>query len=382
MDYSLVLLTAGRSERFAGGVNKVFYMLGKKRVIDYSLELFTTDKDCKEVIIVYNNDNEENINLLKKEYQGSNLKFVIGGDSRSASVLNGLKACDEKYVLIHDGARPVITMNIIENVKKELEKYDAVAPAVKCTDTIKSLDNEKIKTLDRSKLYQMQTPQGVKRDLLIESLTKSIDESFYDDLQAIEKVNGKVCIVQGDKKNIKLTTKEDLQLIKYYLNLNKPVFRIGSSSDIHAFCDNKDLFLGCVKIDYDKGLLAHSDGDCLVHAIVEAIIGALGLGDIGKHFPDKDPKYKNINSSYFLEKVRDLLNNEGYSIVNIDSLVLIEEPMLGRYIDEMKERIAYYLQIDKTQINIKATRGEKLGFVGKKKGVEARASVLIEKDPE
>ena len=218
--------------------------------------------------------------------------------------------------------------------------------------------------------------------LLIESLTKSIDESFYDDLQAIEKVNGKVCIVQGDKKNIKLTTKEDLQLIKYYLNLNKPVFRIGSSSDIHAFCDNKDLFLGCVKIDYDKGLLAHSDGDCLVHAIVEAIIGALGLGDIGKHFPDKDPKYKNINSSYFLEKVRDLLNNEGYSIVNIDSLVLIEEPMLGRYIDEMKERIAYYLQIDKTQINIKATRGEKLGFVGKKKGVEARASVLIEKDPE
>ncbi len=375
MNYSLILLAAGKSERFNSNINKVFYKINNKMLIEYSLDVFLSDDECKEIIIVYNSEDVEKIAYLKNKYQTNIIIYVEGGPYRSKSVENGLKKALNEYVLIHDGARPLVSMEVINNVKEKLGEYDAVSTSCKCTDTIKEENNKSYQTLDRSKLYQIQTPQGVKRSLLLKALESC--ESYYDDLQAIEKINGKCLLVSGDKKNIKVTTKDDIELVSYYLNSQKPQFKIGFSSDIHAFCDNKELVLGCTHIDYERGLLAHSDGDCLVHAICEAIIGALGLGDLGKHFPDKDPKYKDISSNYFLKEVKKLLDDHNYEIVNIDSLVMLEKPMLAKYINQMKENIAFYLQISPSIINIKATRGEGLGFIGKGEGIEARASVLI-----
>ena len=157
------------------------------------------------------------------------------------------------------------------------------------------------------------------------------------------------------------------------------MFRIGQARDIHQLAEGRKLILGGVLIPFEKGLVGHSDADCLIHAIVNAIIGALGLGDIGKFFPDKDPKYKDISSTYFLTEIKNILNDKGYCINNIDCTVIIEKPILRPYIDTMCETIAKYLEIEKTLVNVKATRGEKLGFVGEGLGVEAECVVLLKK---
>lgn len=157
------------------------------------------------------------------------------------------------------------------------------------------------------------------------------------------------------------------------------MYRIGNASDIHKLVPDRKLFLGTIEIPFDKGLLGHSDGDCLVHAIVNALIGAMGLGDIGKFFPDNDPKYKDISSSYFLKEVKLLLQKNHYEIVNIDSIVMLEKPILRPYIDAMRESISGLLEIKPEQVNIKATRGEGLGFIGEGLGIEARTVVLIKK---
>lgn len=157
------------------------------------------------------------------------------------------------------------------------------------------------------------------------------------------------------------------------------MYQIGQSRDIHKLVEGRKLMIGLQEIPFTKGELAHSDGDVLVHAITEAIIGALGLGDLGKHFSDKDDKYKDISSEYFLKEVKKMLEKEQYEICNIDSTVLIEEPMIGKYIDAMKKSMSKVLNISPTQINIKATRGEELGYIGRKEGIEAMAIVLIKK---
>ena len=157
------------------------------------------------------------------------------------------------------------------------------------------------------------------------------------------------------------------------------MFRIGQSIDIHQLVEGRDLYIGGVKIDHDKGLLGHSDADVLLHAIIESIIGALGLGDIGKHFPDTDPQYKGISSMVLLEHCYQLMNQEGYEIYNLDSIIMCEAPKMAPHIQKMRENVASKLHCDVSQINIKATRGEKLGFVGRQEGMVAQAVVLLRK---
>lgn len=158
------------------------------------------------------------------------------------------------------------------------------------------------------------------------------------------------------------------------------MYRIGNARDIHKLVEGRKLVLGTINIPFEKGLLGHSDGDCLTHAIVNAIIGAMALGDIGKFFPDTDPKYKDIDSSYFLDEIKKVLAKEKYEIVNIDATVLVEKPILRLFIDDMRLGIANHLGIDINQVNVKATRGEELGFIGKGEGIEADAIVLLKKN--
>lgn len=382
MKYDAIILLAGKGERFASEINKVYYRIYNKPVFKYSLEVFLNDDDCKKVILVYNKDDKE---LLENYLTEFNAKIILcqGGNERYLSVKEGLKKVTEENVLIHDGARPVIDINLIQSIKKELTFSKAVAPGLPITDTVKNyIEGEKVETIDRSHLYYMQTPQGVKTQILKDAFVEiKEDDNITDDLMAIEKYE-KVLpkIIKGEKKNIKLTTIEDVLLIQLYLKeRTKEMLRIGESRDIHKLIPGRKLIIGTIEIPHDKGFEAHSDGDILLHAITEAIIGALGLGDLGTHFPDNDMKYKNISSSFFLQKAKEMMDKEGYEVENIDSTVIIERPHLLKYIPQMRKNIASILNIKEQKVNIKATRGETLGYIGKEDGAEAMAIVLLKK---
>ncbi len=382
MKYDAIILLAGKGERFASEINKVYYRIYNKPVFKYSLEVFLNDDDCKKVILVYNKDDKE---FLESYLTESNVKIILcqGGNERYLSVKEGLKYVTEENVLVHDGARPVIDINLIQSIKNELAFSKAVAPGLPITDTVKNyMEGEKVETIDRSHLYCMQTPQGAKTQVLKNALTKiKKDDNITDDLMAIEKYERILPkIIKGDKKNIKLTTLEDVSLIQLYLKeRTKEMLRIGESRDIHKLIPGRKLIIGTIEIPHDKGFEAHSDGDILLHAITEAIIGALGLGDLGTHFPDNDMKYKNISSSFFLQKAKEMMDKEGYEVENIDSTVIIERPHLLKYIPQMRKNIASILNIIEQKVNIKATRGETLGYIGKEEGAEAMAIVLLKK---
>ena len=321
--------------------------------------------------------------IIKSEITSSKVVYALGGEERYLSVANGLEYITSDYVLVHDGARPVIDNDLVHNILDELENFPVVSLGIKSSNTLKEVKNGNvIRTIPREDVYEMQTPQGAQTNILKSALAKVKKNDYItDDLMAIEKYTNIVPkIIEGKRSNIKLTTKEDVELIEYYLSKGKSkMMRIGQSKDIHRLISNRKLIIGQVDIPFEKGIEAHSDGDVLLHAITEAIIGALGLGDMGTFFPDTSDDYLNISSSYFLNKAKEMLKEKGYRICNIDSTVILEKPHLHPFIEKMKENISKILEVDKDIINIKATRGEKLGYVGTGEGVEALATVLITK---
>lgn len=381
MSFDVILLIAGSGERCGLGYNKVLYKINGQPLFLYSLKKFLEFDECNKVILVLQEDEKDEIfQYIEKEYL-EKVDFAYGGNIRQQSVLNGLEKVKEKYVLVHDGARPCLTKEDIKKVFDSLdegfENVALVTPVRECTRIQKDSLSE---VVEREKLFSMKTPQGSKSELLKEALIKANEEKivFYDDISAIEKyfsINPHFVI--GKDTNIKVTTQEDLELVKGLLE-KKVEYKIGHSKDTHRLAPGLKMIIGGVDIPFELGIEAHSDGDVLYHAVTEAVIGALGKGDIGRHFSDKDPKFKGISSGYFLEEVRKMLGNE-YEIVNIDSTIFIEKPMMAPYIETMKRNIANLLKIDVERVNVKATRGEKVGPIGKMEAVSSEAIVLIKK---
>ena len=368
MTYQVILLLGGSSHRFNDKQNKVLYEINNKPIYRYSLDIFLNDDRCERVVIVLN---ELIKDIIKSEITSSKVVYALGGEERYLSVANSLEYITSDYVLVHDGARPVIDNDLVHNILDELENFPVVSLGIKSSNTLKEVKNGNvIRTIPREDVYEMQTPQGAQTNILKSALAKVKKNDYItDDLMAIEKYTNIVPkIIEGKRSNIKLTTKEDVEMM-----------RIGQSKDIHRLISNRKLIIGQVDIPFEKGIEAHSDGDVLLHAITEAIIGALGLGDMGTFFPDTSDDYLNISSSYFLNKAKEMLKEKGYTICNIDSTVILEKPHLHPFIEKMKENISKILEVDKDIINIKATRGEKLGYVGTGEGVEALATVLITK---
>lgn len=381
MSFDVILLLAGSGERCGLGYNKVLYKINNQPLFLYSLKKFLDFDECKKVVLVIQeNEKDEIFKYIDEKYLGK-IDFVFGGNIRQQSVLNGLEKVNEKYVLVHDGARPCITREDIEKVFFSLsEGYENVAlvtPVKECTRQKNDCFSEVIK---RENLFSMKTPQGLNSKLLKEALIKGKNDNvlFYDDVSALEKYCSVApYFVIGKDTNIKLTTKEDLEMIEGLLS-QKVEYKIGHSHDTHRLSPGLKMIIGGVDIPFELGIEAHSDGDVLYHAITEAIIGALGKGDIGRHFSDKDPKYKGISSSYFLEEARKMLDG-GYEIVNIDSTIFIEKPMMAPHVDKMRANIANLLKIDVDKVNVKATRGEKVGPIGRMEAVSSEAVVLIKK---
>lgn len=300
-------------------------------------------------------------------------------------------------MLVHDGARPLVPRTVIDAVIDGCAARGAAIPAVSVKDTIKQIhlsDNGAVVsfTPERSLLRAVQTPQGFDAALLMRAYDACApDTAVTDDASLVEALGAPVYIVDGDEMNIKITTPSDLGRAEQLLNrssaddpgINDPVAaaarvpRTGMGYDVHAFAENRKLILGGVNIPHDRGLLGHSDADVLIHAVMDALLGAAALGDIGKHFPDTDLRYKGISSLLLLGHVSELLSSHGWTIVNIDVTVIAQRPKIAPHIPQMKKIMAEVLKISESQINIKGTTTERLGFTGREEGIASQAVASI-----
>ncbi|MDD2216779.1 MAG: 2-C-methyl-D-erythritol 4-phosphate cytidylyltransferase [Eubacteriales bacterium] len=375
---AVIIAAAGSGKRMGSGISKQFRLLGNEMVLEKTLKTFCNHPLVDDLYLVVK---KEDVLYCQKVFLKEKNLFkiraiVAGGNERQDSVLNALdlisRQCKPDYVLVHDGARPFISAQGITRLIEKTVEYNAAVLGVPVKDTIKRGNGLYLEeTLKRETLFSVQTPQGFDFKLLYDSYKKAKEDCFYgtDDSSLVERTGKKVYLVMGEYDNIKITTKEDLAMLKEW--------RCGTGYDVHAFVKGRKLILGGVLIPYNMGLLGHSDGDVLTHAVMDALLGAGGLGDIGMHFPDSEVCYKDISSLNLLINVKEIIKKAGWSVGNIDITVIAEKPKIAPYRDDMKVNLAKILEVNETQINIKGTTTEKLGFCGREEGMAANAIAMI-----
>ena len=379
-----IIVAAGSSTRMKGA-DKQFISLEGKSVISRTIEAFENCKDVSNIVVVTKKDSILKVQQEVEKYHFKKITDIVeGGNSRDESVKNGVNCCpDSDILLIHDGARPLISEDIISAVVSSTEIYGAAACGVPVKNTIKIIEENGfiISTPDRSTLLEIQTPQGFKADIYKKALEmeKPNGVNITDDCMLVELLGEKVFTVMGSYENIKITTSEDVLFAESILKKRKgKVVRIGHGYDVHKFAENRKLILGGVEIPYEKGLLGHSDADVLLHAISDAILGAAALKDIGYHFPDTASEFEGIDSRMLLRKVVSLINEKGYKIGNIDATIIAQKPKMAPHIEKMIENVAKDCSVEINRINIKATTEEGLGFTGELLGISAHAVCMIE----
>lgn len=388
---AVIIAAAGSGKRMGSGINKQYLHIGDMTVLARTVKAFEDNQYIDDILVVLRESELDYFRqeILDKHHFLKVKKLIVGGRERQDSVSNALKQLgqDMDYVLIHDGARPLIKQETINALIEAVDLYGAAVVGVPVKDTIKIVEgNCLIGTPDRSTLFSIQTPQGFKKDMILNAFDKAHEENFYatDEASLLERIGQKVYIVKGDYSNIKITTFEDMAMAEAILNINQDrglggnTMRVGTGYDVHAFAEDRKLILGGVEIPFEKGLMGHSDADVLLHAIMDALLGACALADIGKYFPDTDENYRGISSLVLLEKVGDLIGSEGYEICNIDATVIAERPRIAPYIHQMIKHIAEVLKIQEDKVNIKGTTTEGLGFIGREEGIAAQAIVAVE----
>ena len=363
-----IITAAGKGSRMGASLPKQFLKIGNKTILEKAILPFEEAECIDHILVVSGAEFVEVCQDICKEMTKVR-KVIAGGKERQDSVNNALELVEEGYVLIHDGARPYITEKVILNVLEDVSKVGAAVAAVPVKDTIRQQCEDGGKTLKRSELYSVQTPQGFEVSLIKEAFAKAYEDGFYgtDDAGLVDRMGKTVAISEGDYANIKITTKEDM-----------PVeVRIGTGFDVHRLVEGRKCIICGVDIPFERGLLGHSDADVALHALMDAMLGAAALGDIGKHFPDTDPKYKGISSIKLLEYVNQFIAAEGYSLGNADVTIMAQKPKMLPHIQEMRENIAKALNVPVSAINVKATTTEKLGFVGREEGIAAEAVCIL-----
>lgn len=374
MNVYAVILCGGSGTRMGAAGNKTLLKTGGEPAIVRGMRAFAGIVDG--TVLVTRAGEEAVFADTLAAYGMKASAIVPGGADRQASALRGLRALPENadIALIHDGARPFVTEDIIRRVIESVMQYGSGVAAVPCRDTIKRTDGNGnvLETLDRSVLWQMQTPQGFYvKDLL--AAHAAAKDRYTDDAALMEAAGGApVRLVPGSPDNIKLTSPEDLRMANGMLTP-----RIGTGFDAHRLVEGRELWLGGVKIPYEKGLLGHSDADAPLHALADALLGAAAMGDIGKLFPDSDPKYKGISSVLLLEEVRKRLNGAGFAMGNVDLTIVCQAPKLAPFIPAMRERIAKALEISVEQVSVKATTTERMGYEGSGEGISAQAVAMV-----
>lgn len=378
-----IIVAAGNSTRMSALGNKQFLSLLGVPVLARTIMSFNDSTQVDDIIIVTKGNLIGEVNALCAKYSLDKVSRIIrGGDSRQESVKRGLDAIkNECFVAVHDGARPLILSSKIDEAITFAKENGSAALGVPLSDTAKVVDEEDniLSTPDRATLRLIQTPQIFPLSLLKEAYEKAENDGFTgtDDCSLVENLGVKPKYIFGDYNNIKITTPEDITKAEAILNGGKITMRTGFGYDVHALKDGRDLILGGVKIPHEKGLDGHSDADVLIHALMDALLGAAALGDIGKLFPDNDNSFKGIDSRILLRKVKDTLNINGFKIGNVDVTVAAQAPKLAPFIEEMRINLSEDLGVDKSFVSVKATTTEHLGFEGRKEGISAYAICTI-----
>ena len=358
MDVTLIILSAGNSTRFNYTTKKQWLRIKNKPLWLFVADRFNAIFNFKKTIITAN---PKEIRLYEKL---SDYVIIPGDKERQLSLKNALKEVDTEYVLISDVARPCIDKEILQKLLNT--KADCTVPYLKPVDTV-VYEN---KTIDREKVKLIQTPQLSKTSILKKALESN--KIFTDERAAIEAIGGDIKYIEGS---------EELKKITYFKDLNLPClkppskdFFVGNGYDTHRFEENKKMILGGVEIDVEYGFKAHSDGDVVIHSLIDALLGAAGYGDIGEFFPDTDEKYKNANSVELLKEVINILTSTGFEIVNTDISIIAEKPKLKNYKTKIQRNLSKILN---APVNVKATTNEKMGFIGRGEGIAVISTATL-----
>ena len=365
MNNYFVILAAGKSKRFGNKIAKQFSTYNNKEIIDHSIDKSLNSNLFKKIIVVSNN-----LNQLKKKKYPKSVRIIRGGKERSDSSLIALryiKKFKPTNVLIHDAARPNFTIRLLKNLIRQLKKNKAIVPFVYSNDSIKYKSQNQLFNLDRDKALLTQTPQAFKyKDLLTLALKQK--GKITDEATLFVENNCKITFVKGERENNKITYKNDVKL-------NKTTFGIGF--DIHRLIKNKKLYLGGIKIPFHSGLQGHSDGDVILHSIIDAILGATQKKDIGTYFPSNKNKFKNIRSPKMLKPIIENLYRNNFSINNLDVNLICEKPKVSKYRNKIINSVSSLMNLDKSKINLKGKTVEKLGLIGEEKAIACEVLISI-----
>ena len=371
-DIAVIIPAAGVSSRFGGSMPKQFSNLGDETVLEKSVNLFLGISSIKEIVIAVN----PNEDLVKSQsfYQDPRIKIIGGGNTRSESVFNAMAEVDEsiEIVAIHDAARPWLKKTHFKDLLSHLandQSIEGVFPVISATDSLRMKQGADVIPVERENFFHVQTPQIFYRNSLQSALDKLKKENLNmsDESQAMEYAGFKLLAVPGERSNIKITYADDL--VHRFGN----DFRVGRGVDFHRFQSGDGFTLGNVFIECEFSIVAHSDGDIVLHAISDALLGAAGLKDIGYYFPDSDPENKNLSSLKIIEKTLDLLREKCLQPRNIDFVIVCEQPKIGPYANQIKKSLSAILKIEESFIGVKATTTEKMGVIGDGNGIAVYA---------
>ena len=373
MSFSLILLAAGNSNRFKSKIPKPFHELGGKTLIEISLSKFLQFKEIKKIVVVFNKNHKKYLGRLKFD----NIKFIEGGNTRNKSTYNALKFLIKQKninkVLIHDAARPNFSKKLIKQIIFNSKKYKSIIPIIKLQDALKEKKNNYFSNKKRNNFFLTQTPQcfNLKQIFNLHKLRKN---DCLDDDASLLRDSKNTKLIISEKRNFKITDQSDFQNLKNYYKSNT---RVGIGFDVHRLVPGRSLFLGGLKIPSKFGTLGHSDGDPLLHAITDALLGACQMGDIGEIFSDKNKKFKNISSTLILKKIINKISLKNFYINNIDINIIAQKPKITKYKKKLLINISNLCKISNKRINIKAKTTEKLGVIGKEKAIAVEVILSV-----
>lgn len=374
MKICAVIPAAGSGSRAGFEKNKILQKYDGIPVLRRTVSAFAAAEQIGKIIVCIRECDRAEISALLSDFTG--VCLICGGATRTESVKNALEFLAKEqtppdYVLIHDAARPFVSTKIIRDCIETVRAFGSAVCSLPCTDTLVSASNGMVNgKLDRESTFLVQTPQGFSFPQLLAAYRKITPQDvFTDDAGVFAKYIAPPRLFTGERANIKLTFREDFCMTQ---------FRTGIGIDTHAFGKTDDhIMLGGVKIPSESGLLAHSDGDVLIHAVMDALLSAAGLFDIGHYFPDTDPQYKDTDSLILLANVKELIDKESFAVGNISAAIVAQKPKLAAYIPQMKQNLAHVLQISERNVGITAGTNERLGYLGRGEGITVTANVLL-----
>ena len=383
---AVIIPAAGSGTRMGLSQPKQYHHLAGAPILIHTIRAFVAaSASINRIIVVVPQDFIAETRRLLTEYNLTSTAIIItgGGRRRQDSVLAGMECLPETtdIVLVHDGARPLVTPDLIQRCLEAAWQHGAAIAAIPVKDTLKKSNPDQTiaATIDRQGLWQAQTPQAIRLPLLKQAYAEFGDKEVTDEAALLELAGIAVTLIEGSETNIKITRPDDLILAEKIMmhTPSTPTMRIGHGYDAHRLVPDRNLVLAGVTIPYHLGLAGHSDADVVTHALCDAVLGALGAGDIGRHFPDSDQHFKDIYSITMLEQVMALAAGKGLAISNADITIICQTPKLAAHIDTMRQTLATACQVSAEQINVKATTTEKMGFTGREEGISCHAVVLL-----